>query len=171
MSTNILVDGFAHHTWANLRVIDACASLTAEQLATVVPGTYGSIIDTLRHTVGADTSYLNLLTGGQVVTVDDESLAFDELGPLNSACGQAWQAFVSTHPDLDRVVVRHRDDGSESRAPAGLRLLQALQHGIDHRSQIATALTTLGVTPPDIDVWAWGLEQSRLEITEPTVAT
>lgn len=30
---------------------------------------------------------------------------------------------------------------------------QALHHGTDHRSQICTALTTLGVEPLLIDVW------------------
>jgi uncharacterized damage-inducible protein DinB len=54
MPTSLLIDAFAHHNWATQRVIDACAALTPEQLATPAPGTYGSIIDTLRHLVGAD---------------------------------------------------------------------------------------------------------------------
>ncbi len=45
--------------------------------------------------------------------------------------------------------------GSESHAPLGIRLAQVLDHGT-HRSQICTALTTLGVEPPDIDVWDFG---------------
>ena len=42
-----------------------------------------------------------------------------------------------------------------------LRLAQALHHGTDHRSQICTALTTLGVEPPSIDVWEFGLQAGR----------
>ena len=38
----------------------------------------------------------------------------------------------------------------------GLRLAQVVHHGSDHRSQVCTALTGLGVTPPDIDLWADG---------------
>jgi uncharacterized damage-inducible protein DinB len=54
MTRSLLADAFDHHVWATLTVLDACGSLTDEQLATTVPGTYGSILDTLRHLVGAD---------------------------------------------------------------------------------------------------------------------
>jgi len=54
MTSSIVRDAFDHHVWANHQILDVCAALTAEQLATTVPGTYGSIIDTLRHTVGTD---------------------------------------------------------------------------------------------------------------------
>ena len=54
MTTSILTDAFEHHLWANERILDACAALTEEQLATPVPGTYGPIIDTLRHLIQAD---------------------------------------------------------------------------------------------------------------------
>jgi uncharacterized damage-inducible protein DinB len=37
-----------------------------------------------------------------------------------------------------------------------------LHHGTDHRSQLCTALTTLGVEPPNIDVWAYGEEIGRV---------
>ena len=44
----------------------------------------------------------------------------------------------------------------------GIGLAQALQHGNDHRSQICTALTTMGVDPPSIDVWDFGLQAGRV---------
>ena len=58
MSRSLLADAFEHHEWATLQVIDACTLLTAKQLETTVPGTYGSVIATMRHLVGADASYL-----------------------------------------------------------------------------------------------------------------
>lgn len=64
--------------------------------------------------------------------------------------------------------MRYRDDGSESGAPLGVRLAQALHHGTDHRSQICTMLTVLGVTPPEIDVWDYAWSDGRLTETEPT---
>jgi len=36
-------------------------------------------------------------------------------------------------------------------------LAGTLNHGCDHRSQICTALTTLGVQPPKIDVMDYGI--------------
>ena len=62
------------------------------------------------------------------------------------------------------------DDGSEIYWPKGIRLAQALHQGTDHRSQICTALTTLGVEPPsiDIDVWDFGEQDGRLVEVPPT---
>jgi hypothetical protein len=39
---------------------------------------------------------------------------------------------------------------------------------LDHRSQICTALTTLGVEPPAIDVWDFGIETGRITEVPPT---
>jgi len=51
----------------------------------------------------------------------------------------------------------------------GIRLAQALHHGTDHRSQICTALTTIGVEPPAIDVWDLAEAQGRLaEVPAPS---
>jgi hypothetical protein len=37
-----------------------------------------------------------------------------------------------------------------------------LHHGTDHRSQSCTAITSLGVEPPHIDVWDFGGDVDRL---------
>ncbi|HEY7667600.1 MAG TPA: hypothetical protein VIE12_05690, partial [Actinomycetota bacterium] len=64
--------------------------------------------------------------------------------------------------DPDEVVLAHRDDGTEGHAPIGIRLAQVLHHGSDHRSQVCTGLTALGLTPPAIDVWDLGLSDGRV---------
>ncbi|HTC86402.1 MAG TPA: DinB family protein [Candidatus Acidoferrum sp.] len=61
---------------------------------------------------------------------------------------------------LQRVVRRH--DGSETHAPLGIRLAQVVHHGTDHRSQICTALTNLGIAPPGIDAWDYAASDGRL---------
>jgi uncharacterized damage-inducible protein DinB len=71
---------------------------------------------------------------------------------------------LETDLDGDATITRLRDDGTKSHAPLGVRLTQATQHGTDHRSQIATALTSLGVEPPDIDVWAYANSQGRISV-------
>jgi uncharacterized damage-inducible protein DinB len=82
--------------------------------------------------------------------------------------GVAWSQLLSRDLDPAAVLVRHRDDGSETHAPMSIRLAQALHHGTDHRSQICTALTTLGVEPPFIDVWDYGEQDGRVTETPPT---
>ena len=169
MTNSILADAFGHHTWATLTLLDACAGLTEEQLATTVPGTFGSIIGTLRHTVAADAGYLDLLAPGEVTSIDEEdALGIGELRATMSACGEAWERLVARELDGTELVTRHRDDGSESTAPLSIRIVQVIHHGTDHRSQVCTALTALGIEPPEIDVWGYAWKDDRLTETEPT---
>ena len=160
----MLSDAFAHHVWATMRLIDACSGLTAEQLETAAPGTYGSILATLRHLVGADTWYLFRLSGERYQPIDEETEQRMGLAELRAAIernGPRWSEVVAAQPDPDEIVVARRDDGTEYRAPRGIRLAQVIHHGTDHRSQICTVLTTLGVEPPGIDVWDFGDETGR----------
>jgi len=162
MHRRVLDDAFAHHVWATVRLIDACLALPREQLATSVPGTYGSILETLRHLVGADASYLSVLTGGRAPEIDEAGMDLAQLRSAMVANGPAWASLVAQDLDPDADVVRHRDDGIDSHAPLGIRLAQALHHGTDHRSQVCTALTTLGVEPPTIDAWDFADSEGRL---------
>jgi uncharacterized damage-inducible protein DinB len=168
MSTSLLTNAFEHHVWATLRVIDACRGLSPEQLATIVPGTYGSILDTLRHLVEADASYLAVLSGERFPRIDDEALDLPELRAAMESSGAAWTSLLDEDLDPDRMVVRPRDDGSAFHAPLGLRIAQVLHHGTDHRSQICTVLTTLGIEPPLIDVWDFGEATGRVMETPAT---
>jgi uncharacterized damage-inducible protein DinB len=35
-------------------------------------------------------------------------------------------------------------------------LVQAIDHAAEHREQIKSMLSALGITPPDIDGWSYG---------------
>ncbi len=168
MSDSVLTDAFAHHVWASLRLLDVCLELSPEQLETPVPGTYGSILDTARHLVGADASYLYVTSGGRTPTIDEDSMSLPEVRAQMEAHAAAWTDILGDGLDPDAVLVRHRDDGSETHAPMSIRLAQALHHGTDHRSQICTVLTTLGMEPPLIDVWDFGEQDGRVTEIPPT---
>jgi uncharacterized damage-inducible protein DinB len=162
MPKSLMQDAIDHHVWATLRTIDACLPLTDEQLATTVPGTYGSILDTVRHLVGADASYLFALTRGATPVIEEDEMDLAELRTAMERHGAAWTSFLAENPDPDEVVIRRRDDGSETHAPIGIRLAQAVHHGTDHRSQVATALTSLAIEPPLIDLWDYAAEVDRV---------
>ena len=162
MTRTVLHDAFDHHVWATIRVIDACLALPPEQLDTTVPGTYGSILETLRHLVGADASYLWVLSDGRRPEIQEAEMGLAELRAAMEESGPGWAAVVDRDLDPEGVVVRHRDDGTDSHAPRSIRLAQVLHHGTDHRSQVCTALTTLGVEPPAIDVWDFAAKDGRI---------
>ena len=165
---SLLRDAFEHHVWATLTLIDACLPLTAEQLGSPAPGTYGSILDTTRHLVGADASYLHVMSDGRTPMIDEDGMSLAELRAEMEAHGPAWSRVLADDPDPATVLVRTRDDGSRTDAPVSIRLAQAVHHGTDHRSQICTALTSLGVEPPFIDVWDFGLQDGRVVDTPPS---
>ena len=74
----------------------------------------------------------------------------------------AWQEVVAGDLDASTVVVEYEDSGYETHAPLGIRLAQALYHGTDHRSQVCTALTSLGIEPPAIEAWDLAREDGRM---------
>jgi uncharacterized damage-inducible protein DinB len=169
MNGSLLADAFAHHVWATQRVLDRCLELQPAKLETRVLGTYGSILDTMRHLVGADSWYLFDMTGERDRGIESEQMDLRALKSAMEADGIAWSRLLAENPDPDAVVHEvDESDGFERDAPFGIRLAQALQHGTDHRSQIRTALTSLGIEPPSIDVWDFGLQVGCVVEVPPT---
>ncbi|HUP15297.1 MAG TPA: DinB family protein [Acidimicrobiia bacterium] len=170
MPRSVIDDAFGHHVWAAVRLIDACLSLSPDQLETVVPGTYGSILDTQRHVVGSDSWYLFTLNGDRSFLIDEDHADLSELRSAMERNGPGWSRLLAQGLDPEAVLVeKDDDDGYQKHAPIGIRLAQAIHHGTDHRSQICTALTNLGLQPPAIDAWDFGLDDGRVaEVSPPT---
>src|SRR6266576_7283478 len=163
MRRSLLEDAFEHHVWATVTLIDTCLTLSPEQLATEVPGTYGSILETMRHFIGGDSWYLFDITGDRACRIENEEMDLQELRAVIERDGQAWSDVLAKEPDPATIVKEvDETDGYERDASVGIRLAQALHHGTDHRSQICTALTVLGVEPPAIDVWDFAWKDDRL---------
>jgi uncharacterized damage-inducible protein DinB len=159
MTTSLLSEAFAHHIWATERLFETCATLTREQLVAETPGTYGPIIATLGHLVEADSWYLSFHRSQPSVTIDEQT-SLAELRSVMASNGAAWMELLGGEIDPEEDVVEH-GAGWEFHAPMGFRLAQAIHHGTDHRSQVCTALTSLGLTPPEIDLWSYGEATGR----------
>ena len=160
MTTSLLDDAMSHHIWATDRLIDECKSLTPEQLATPAPGTYGSILDTFRHLVSTDCWYLTFFGDEPQLIEEGSAASLDELRSAMTSNGRHWTELVASGLDGETDVVEH-GDGWNFHSPTGFRLAQVIQDGTDHRSQICTALTSFGVDPPGIDLWAYGEATGR----------
>jgi uncharacterized damage-inducible protein DinB len=159
----MLADALRHHLWATERLLDACERLTDEQLTTVIPATYGSVLDTVRHLVATDTWYLFGITEGRAGRgrIDDDGLSLQDLRAILAEDRVGWESLLEAPPDPDADIATGSLEGATRHAAAGIRLTQVVHHGTDHRSQVCTALTTLGREPPDIDAWAYGEQAGR----------
>jgi uncharacterized damage-inducible protein DinB len=160
MTATLLDDAMAHHIWATERLIDVCAELTPEQLTAPAPGTYGSIVDTLRHLVSTDGWYLTFFRDEPQLIEEGSEPGLDELRSAITAHGARWRELLASGPDGETDIVEH-GDGWNFHSPLGFRLAQVVQHGTDHRSQVCTALTSVGKEPPAIDLWAYGEATGR----------
>ncbi len=160
MTASLLDDAMAHHVWATEVLIDTCKGLTHEQLKTPAPGTYGSIRDTFRHLVSTDCWYLTFFGDVPQRIVEDSEATLDDLRSAITDNGRDWMELLGSGLDGETDNVEH-GDGWRFHAPIGFRLAQVVQHGTDHRSEICTALTSAGVEPPPIDLWAYGEATGR----------
>jgi uncharacterized damage-inducible protein DinB len=164
----MLREGFRHHGWATRQLLDHCASVPPELLERRVDGIYGSILDTFRHLVDADASYLLRTSGGELGEQidDDQRLSLDDVVAVNDRNAAQWETLLARSIDPDVDIAHDRGNGEVRHATVGVRLAQALHHGSDHRSQISTALTSLGRPAAEFDVWTWGASAGLVR-TEP----
>lgn len=153
---NPLVVLFRHNLWANLRLIDACAALDEDQLNMSAVGVYGSIYDTLRHIVGAEQHYLILFTARQpeLRLRREES---PELAVIREQARQTGERLIAYAAGVAPADVAYEDDDEDENLvwpiPAGFLLNQAINHATEHRAQVMTMLTQLGIEPPDLSGW------------------
>ncbi|MEJ2266966.1 MAG: DinB family protein [Anaerolineales bacterium] len=171
MTENILEKLFEHNNWANDQIIQACYALSDEQLdaephsATrgsirvtlthLVPhsATRGSIRVTLTHLVSSQRGYLALLT----LPVEERPRvrpAFAELQESARLSGEGLLALArdwSTKPPQAQLQTTNG-----YLVEPWVVMLQVINHATEHREQIKSMLTALGVTPPDMDGWSYG---------------
>jgi uncharacterized damage-inducible protein DinB len=155
-------DFYRQNEWANLTIIELCSVLDDDQLDSTAVGTYGSIRDTLTHIVSAEGSYAFRLghEPSPRLLNDDPWPGFDALKEMVSAAADSLVAASQDAPD--RIIQVGSDDGDKFDVEAEVILIQAFNHGTEHRSQICTILTTLGIEPLELSGWDWGLISDRM---------
>ena len=152
-----LVDLFRHHLWANLRLLDSCESLTDAQLEATTPGTYGSIHMTLIHLAGADESYLARLTGARPADAIGKG-AVASIAELHAHIRRSGAGLIEVAGRADKIGrIRVAWDDQAWQFPASIILIQAINHATEHRAQIMTIITQLGIEPPDVSGWEYGV--------------
>jgi uncharacterized damage-inducible protein DinB len=151
--TDVLLEFFRHNSRMNEKLLEACRGLPPEQLSATASGTYGSIGSTLVHIANAQMSYAaRLLDISRPEPLPQDPFpGFEPLAErLTLGNRQLEEAATRSHGDR-QVQVRGDDPPGTWWMPVSLFLVQAINHGTEHRSQIATILTQLGVQPPNMD--------------------
>jgi uncharacterized damage-inducible protein DinB len=159
MNENMLVKLFEHNNWANHQIIQACSALSDEQLDAEPPSAmFGSIRQTLVHLVASQQGYLALLT----LPLEARSAVrptFAELQEVARASGEGLLALAGGEQKPLSSQLQTRDGYLV--AP-WVVMVQVINHATEHREQIKNMLSALGVTPPEIDGWDFGLVTNAL---------
>ncbi len=159
MTNDFLVKLFEHNNWANQKIIEVCYTLSDEQLnAEPHSVTKGNIRDTLVHLVSSQRGYLALLT----LPPEERPttpLAFNELQESARVSGEGLVALAKGEHVPSGNPLQTRDN---YHVDPFVVMVQVINHATEHREQIKSMLTALGVTPPEIDGWDYGLATNTL---------
>ena len=68
--------------------------------------------------------------------------------------GRSGNELITIAEQGDLSQIFHLDGGTYE-APAIIVLIQVVNHGIDHRSQIATLLSQQDIEEPNLDGWSY----------------
>ena len=160
-SNDTLTTLFRHNRWANLRLVEQCAQLTDEQLDSALTGAYGSIRDTLQHIATAERSYFSRISTGQSVRrpQDAPPMTLQEMAESLRASGAGLIEWAVKVQADDTVEVAW--EGAPRHVPKTILLTQAINHATEHRAQVMTILTQLGIQPPELDGWSYFDELER----------
>ncbi len=148
-----LVELIRYNNWANAQVLAACLKLTEEQLAASASGAYGSIHATLGHIIAAEADYVNRLTGEgpQPPFRWEDRPALEDIFAFSSiVAGALLDAIQRVPPEH---IVHEEEDGNTMDYKASLLFIQAIDHGIEHRTNITTILSGMGLPAPEVDGW------------------
>ena len=154
--TTGLPDFFTYNLWANLRLLDACAHLSDAQLDATTRGTFGSVRETLMHLFAAEEGYARHwhFTGASPTPRLKELTTFPGFDELRRRAERSGKELIAVAEQGELNQILYLDEGTYE-APVIVVLIQAINHGIDHRSQIATLLSQQDIEPPDLDGWSY----------------
>lgn len=162
---SLIVDLFRHNTWANLKLLEVCEGLSDEQLDASVPGTYGSIRDTLLHIVRAEVNYVSRVTG-QLPGEPLKRGQFPGIGVLKQAARWSGEELLKLALNAGPTdIVEEHGQGEHIRYKLTGLLTQAINHATEHRAQVVTILTQQGVEPPELSGWAYMEATGQLQET------
>ncbi len=152
-----------HNGWATAQVLTFCQGLDEPTLHATVPGTFGTILETLQHIIDAEASYLFRLTRAWPAHPwrDDAAVGLDVLAERATVLATTLEEFLAGDWDSERLGEARGDAGEVFAVRAGIFLTQALHHANEHRAHVCTILGALGYEPPEVSAWDYAFATGR----------
>jgi uncharacterized damage-inducible protein DinB len=163
MSANDLRRRYDYGYWANRMLFAVIEQLTPEQFTQHVAGSYGSIRNTLVHTMSAEWGWL-ARCGGPARGPQLKAVDF----PTKESVIEQWglvegyaREFLGTldDADLDRIVEFELPQTGKQAMSVGQMLEHGATHSVHHRGQVALLLRLLGHPPVNFDLLFYDFEK------------
>ncbi len=140
--------------WANRAVLEHCRRIEPALLdAPPPPGVYGTIRATLAHLASAEAVYVARLRGEEPRRLPADA----DLEAIAQSLERSGTALCELVRDsqLDREIAFTSPTFGAVTCPVWVIFAQAIVHAGDHRSQLATILSTFGAPLPELDLWRY----------------
>ena len=149
--------------WANGKLFAVIAQLAPDQFTQHVAGSYGSIRNTMVHTLSAEWGWLDRCGGyarGPALKAEDFPDA-QSLIDKWTEIGDHVRRFLSSlqDDDLARVVEFELPPGKTRVMAVGEMMEHAANHAVHHRGQVALLLRVLGRAPGNFDLLFYDTEK------------
>jgi uncharacterized damage-inducible protein DinB len=142
--------------WATETLLTACASLTDAQLAARMPGVSGSVGELLTHLVGSRETFVLRTQGRQHEGELGRHSAWPGFDVLIESAANSSDALLAIAAALDEdSEVDLPYMAKTFRFPKSFFLVHAVEHGVEHRTEVKVALNQMGIATPDLDAWAF----------------
>lgn len=147
---------FTYDSWANWRMLDACAALSLEQFTRDLGSSFRSVRDTLAHIMGAQWIWLERFRGrspSALLNAED----YPDVGRLRTRWADLQRELASyieglSVADLERSFDYRDLKGNTHSSVLGHTLQHLANHGTYHRGQVTTMLRQLGAKPVSTDM-------------------
>jgi uncharacterized damage-inducible protein DinB len=151
-----LAEVFRYNRWATLRLIEACRSLSDEQLDTRVAGASGTVRELLLHVVGGQQTFVLRTMGRQHEGELDRASPWPGLDVLLEVAERSSDQLMEIAAGLvEDSEVSLPYAGKVFSFPTRFFMAHAAEHGVEHRTEIKVALAQLGIETPDLDGWLY----------------
>jgi uncharacterized damage-inducible protein DinB len=152
---NSLLAFVRFHAFANERIIASAAALTDEEFRGSAPLDHGTAFDTLRHLVDVDWSWREFCTGNDVgqTYAWEHGYALDDLEGIRAFSVEEdarLRAYVAGIDDAALAEPLALDETTS--VPRWLIVAHIVNHGTQHRSELARYMTDLGHSPGELDL-------------------
>jgi uncharacterized damage-inducible protein DinB len=155
MNAGALLALIRFHAWANHRILTVAANLSDGEFRRTAQLDHGSAFQTLRHLVDVDWSWREFCAGNNVGDryVWDHGFVLDDLPAIHAFCLAEDVRLRSYVESLDETALSESLPLREDYAvPRWLILAHVVNHGTQHRSELARYLTECGHSPGDLDL-------------------